>query len=261
MRVWLSKKAVDGTFYTFLNRSFSRSLAAYTAVRVALWSSNTRPTIATSPHNWRLVYVSAGDPGSGDAYVYKSVNGGATFVATAVELMTSGGQVWWNWSTSTPNAKNTLESNLFIVRGRNASNALLFRRGPSGSDVTIATGAGKEGATAFSLYGYPRDLDFLYMASQDNAFYKSTNTGASWSATTSVPGGTSNITRGVIGFPRDSNFALAFGYRTLAYSTNAGTAWTNLWTGLAAALGGGDETVVSAVVDLSVAFRVAVAYE
>lgn len=265
MYCWLSKKTVNGVDYLYFNRSLSATLSSRYSVQIARYVTTMAYSFTVSPHNWRWVYVSAGDPANSDAFVYRSFDGGSTFTSSAVALLTRGGQVWWNWSTQTANTRNTLVTNLMLVRGLDGSNNLKARRGIGGADVTAASGAAKYGLTALSLWVNPRDLDYQMLALSDNTTRKSTDGGGSWSAGATLTGGGSAVARALWGIGKDLNFVVATGYRIFSWSTNFGTAWTSDWTAYdtfrGGAFGSGGETLVNAQVDLVSAFKRPVAYE
>lgn len=251
---WFVKRAEDGTDYLWLKRTFD-NFRSIVETRIARYSADIAPSIAIDPHNWKFVYVTAGDPAEDDCYLYESTDGGGTFAATAVAILASGGQIGWNWSTQTPNAPNTSKDNLIIVRGLDGSNNLLARRGLSGSDVTIATGSGKYGFSPQALWLLARDLDFVRLALQDNSLRLSSNAAGSFSGGTAIPGGTSHVARGLDGWPTDDAFNVIWGYRTLCFTTDSGSSYTDLWSDFdtfrSATYTSGNETLIGVVIDIS----------
>ena len=251
---WLSKRTISAVDYVYFNRTIDNFITV-SRVQVATWVGSMLYSITVDPFNWRYVWCTAGDPGGSDAFVYQSSDGGGTFTASTVSLYTHGGILNWNWSTGTANAQNTTNANVLIGRGLNGSNNYLVRRGLTGSDITIANGAGKYGLTPNSLYQLPRDGDYVRVGLQDNAVRLSSDFAASFSAGTAVTGGASNVLYGLGGWPTDSAFGLAYGYRTLAYTVDTYSSYTSLWstydTFRSGAYSSDGETIVSVIMDLS----------
>lgn len=256
---WLGRRIITGQdtvlyFRTFDN--FKTIAASIVARRVA----NLTYTVAPNPHNPNVVVVSAGDPGAGDARLYLSENGGGLFTPIAPALTARGGSVWWNWSTTTRNQPNTTLTNLRFLRGLDGSDNLILERGTAGSPVTLlAAAATLYPETGSAYFHLESDLKVAYYVSRTGVLRRSINSGDTWSTSAaSVPGGSGLVVRGISQFPADANFVLAFGYRALAFTTNAGDAWTSLWTAYdtwrSGTFGSEGETLVTAIPDLSVRF-------
>jgi hypothetical protein len=226
---WLSYKDVSGTNYVFFNGT-SDNFATVTQTQIARYINTMHYGLTTALNNYRTVYASAGSPASGDAFIYKSTDGGKTFAATAAALNTRGGALWWNYSGQTANVRNTSESNLLWLKGLSGSNQVQVVKGISGSAVTIVTDATRYAETHHALIALNKDLDYVKYLARTGHFYRSTNAGSSWTAGTTVTGGASAICRGLTGWPTDSNFAWVYGYRILAYTEDAGVSVTNEWT-------------------------------
>jgi hypothetical protein len=260
--LWLTKRTIDGTAYVFYNRTYD-NFGSVQRVQVARYTANMTYSIAACKHNHLLVYVSAGDPSAGDAYVYQSVDGGGTFTRTARSLNTRGGLLYWNWSTGTPNARNNDPAYLIIGIGLDGSNNYQVCRGISGTPVTVATGSGKYPLSSRALWVEDRDQDNAYLVFQDRTTYKSTNASSSltWSAVTSVPG--AGTPRALMGYPADPSFIYANGLNALAYSKDSGAAFTNIqsnWDTFADATYGAGvgETIVSVLPDIATHYLVPV---
>lgn len=166
-----------------------------------------------------------GNPNTTTPYILRSTNGGDSFTPHT-ELYTNGGPVWWNWSTSTPNEKNTNANNIMIVRGDDASN-IVFKQG-TGADVNITATLADYPQTEHALGANARDMDYVFYAARTGKFYTSSDAGATWTPGTDIPGGTSKVIRGWWQYPKDRNFAVGFGYRVFAYTTDSGANWTNV---------------------------------
>lgn len=247
---WLTKRTISAVDYVFFNRTLD-NFSTRQQVQVATWVADMNYSIAISPHNWRFVWCTAGDPAGSDAFVYRSADGGGSFVATSVGLYPHGGQLSWNWSTSTPNTPNTSNVNLLIVRGLNGSNDYLIRVGVAGSDVTIANGAGKYGLVPTSLYQLPRDGDFVVVGLQDNSVRKSSNFATSFSGGTSASG---TELRGIWQWPTDSAFGLLFGDGELEYTIDTYATYVDMYsaysTFASGAYGAGGTVIIGAWIDL-----------
>lgn len=246
---WLSKRTISAVDYVYFNRTFD-NFASRQQVQVATWVAAMNYSIAISPHNWRFVWVSAGEPGV-DGYVYRSFNGGGSFESTGVGLYLHGGQLSWNWSTSTPNDPNILQANILMIRGLNSSNNYLIRRGVAGSDVVIATGAGKYGIQPGSLCQLPRDGDFVIIGLQDNSVRKSSNFATSFSGATNVSG---TQLRGLWRWPTDSVFGLLYGDDLLSYTIDTFSSYTDMYSAYdtfrSGAYGSEGTTIIAAFIDL-----------
>lgn len=160
-------------------------------------------------------------------YIYRSTNGGDTFTAHT-ELDTNGGPAWWNWATTTANEKNTNANNTFILVGDDASNITIKKAGSATVNITSTLADYPE--SEYALGANARDMDFLFYAARTGKFYTSTDSGDTWSAATDIPGGSSKVIRGWWQYPKDKNFAVAFGYRVFAYTTDAGATWNDEWS-------------------------------
>jgi hypothetical protein len=254
---WLGVRVINGQPTIVFYKTANAFQGVY-AVPIAKEVANMTYGIAFNPHNDKEIYITAGDPADGSGAVYKSVNGGLSFVKTSVPLATRGGAIHWNWSTQTTNTPNTSESNLRAIEGVVGSNIVLRRGFTNTSNVTNNTGNWLR--TRQGLQFAHIDLDFgFYTASNGNVF-RSTDSGVTWSAGATVTGGSGFYVNGAAQYPLATNFLLIFGYRCLGYSTNGFTSYTSLWnaydTWRAANLGATvGEEIVSAVVDIGYAVK------
>lgn len=259
---WLSKRTDSGD-QVYFNRTLDNFLTIQ-RTRVARYSAGFIYSIAVNPHDYKQVYVSAGDTSApSDAFIYKSVDAGNSFAATSAALNANGGALWWNYSTGVANRRNTSDDNFLWGKGTDGSNDQQIVRGLGALAVTILTGSGEHLETPFGMQANNRDLDFAGYVSRTGKFRVSSDSGATWNVATDVPGGASKVARGWSQFTPDSEFAVAFGYRIIAYTLNSGTTWTDLWATFdafrsGAGWGTDGETIVTCIPDLSLRYPVAV---
>jgi len=254
---WLGVRVINGQPTVVFYKTANAFQGVY-AVPIAKDVGNMTYGIAFNPHNDKEIYITAGDPSDGSGAVYKSVNGGLSFVKTSIPLATRGGAIHWNWSTQTANTPNTSEGNLRTIEGVVGSNIVLRRGFTNTSNVTNNTANWLRSRQGLQFAHIDLDIGF-YAASNGNVF-KSTDAGVSWSAGATVTGGSGFYVNGAAQYPLATNFLLIFGYRCLGYSANGFTSYTSLWsaydTWRASTLGATvGEEIVSAVVDIGYAVK------
>lgn len=210
----------------------------------------------SNPHNWRQIYVVAGDPDPAiSSGVYESLDGGAGFTKIAT-VTDRGGPVWWNWSTTTPNQKNTTKANLCFIRGLDGAD-VEFRRVGAASEVTIVSDADRYPGAPLALGFNSRDLSYGFYVARTGHFYTTEDAGATWTYTATVTG---TLARGWWQYPKDRNFAVVFGQEMLSYTIDFGANFVDMWTAFAAwadgQYGSGIiDTVVNVVIDLTQDFK------
>lgn len=255
---WLSVKPYNSVDYVYLNSTFDNFLTRPNTTRVARYVANMSYGITVSSFDYRKVTVAAGDPGDTDAALHASIDGGRIFVKTSAALNLYGGAPWLNYSKA-DKSKNTTDSDIMRIKGRDGSNNFQFVKGISGTPVTVVTSATKKLITPLGFGVIARDLDYVRIAFNDGDFYVSSNAGTSWAASaTAIPAG--GDVYGWSQFPSDPAFALAYGDQTLAYTTDTGATWEDLWsdydTWRSGEYGSEGTVVVTCLPDLSVKYPV-----
>ncbi|MBX3081725.1 MAG: hypothetical protein KF716_08815 [Anaerolineae bacterium] len=255
---WLSVKPYNSVDYVYFNATFDNFATRPASTRVAKYVANMSYGITVSSFNYRKVWVAAGDPGDTDAALYASIDGGTIFLKTSAALNQYGGAPWLNYSKG-DKSKNTTDSDIMRIKGRDGSNNFQFVKGISGTPVTVVASATKQLITPLAFGVIARDLDYVRIAFNDGDFYVSSNAGTSWAASaTAIPAG--GDVYGWSQFPSDPAFALAYGDQTLAYTTDTGATWEDLWsdydTWRSGEYGTEGEIVVSCLPDLSIKYPV-----
>lgn len=223
---WLSYSGSDLYFNRTLD--FFKTIQSY---RVASYSAGDHVySFTVKRKDWRVIYVAGGSGAALDRGIFRSTDAGQTWEAIA-SLNTKGGLPWWNSSTKTANVVNASEANLRHIRGLDGSNNYQLVEGVTGFPIDILTADATRYAQAALALGFlTRDLDIgMYLARTGNV-YKTADSGDTWSAATSITGGSSFVVYGGFQWPADAQFWGYFGYRCLGYTTNFGTAWTSLWS-------------------------------
>lgn len=248
---WLSKRTVSSVDYVyfnytsdFFNTRKSTQLARYVdgmGYSINLGSYGSPGAL--------VVLASAGDPGTTDTGIYKSLNSGSLFSKiTGTDLLYGGGAVACPYMVGgTANASTS--PTFGYIRGHNGGTVQF--RSYSGATVNIA--AGSVPINGYVINGHTLDGNILAVPFTNQIVHRSEDGGDTWGIAGTVPG---SGLLGMTGWPNNPGFYAAYGSDCLAKSNNAGTTWTDLRTTyetFASSTWGASEglTVVSFFGDLS----------
>jgi hypothetical protein len=186
-----------------------------------------------NPFNPSQIYATAAVGGT--RRLLRSIDGGSTWASIGTALFASfGGPLYWNYANSA-GLKNKDETNLLILRGKNASGGIEVARGPAATGVVAATSGGSDYLSkAEAIQSLSRSLNFVRLLAKTNPpkLYLSENSGATWPKTITLPGGTATA-NGLEGWPASKDFVLVYGGETLGWTIDAtaGTpTYTSIWS-------------------------------
>lgn len=260
---WLVKRTVSGTDYVYFSYT-TNYFRAVQSKQVAKYDSSLIYSISLRSYNSTatgVVLVSAGATSDSTAKVYRSANWGSTWSATTQTITARGGLLNVPYAKSGGAANSANPPQYALVRGTASGN--IQGVGLAGGSATIVAGTAVYPFGPYSLNSFTLDGAYLSLMMRNGSAYWSSDAGVNWAAGGSaMPGSTSFIAYGMTGSPTNKSFGLGFGYRALAFTSDRGSAWTDLWANYRAfagtAFSGAGEHVISAFADLTLLYSQAV---
>ncbi len=219
---WLSKRTVGSVDYVYFNYT-SDNFSTRKSTQVARYVDGMAYSIQLGSYGSPgslVVLASAGDPGTTDTGIYKSLTSGSSFSKiTGTDLLWGGGHLVCPYQVA--GAANASTSPTFgYIRGHSGGSVQF--RSYSGATVNIA--AGSAPINGYVVNSYTLDGDILAVPFANQKVYRSLDGGDNWSIAGTVPG---SGLLGMTGFPSAPDFYWAYGSDCLASTEDAGASWTD----------------------------------
>jgi hypothetical protein len=248
---WLSKVTVNSVDYVYFNwtNDFFNSLNATQIARYADGMGYSIQLGSYGTPGSLVAFASAGDPGTTDTGIYKSLTSGSSFSKiTGTDLLSGGGHIACPYQVA--GAANASTSPTFgYIRGHSGG-SVQFR---SYSGATVNVAAGSVPINGYVINGHTLDGNILAIPFTNQVVYRSVDGGDAWSIAGTATG---SGLLGMTGWPTNPDFMWAYGSDCLTSSDDTGASWTDQrsdYETFASAEWGASQglTIVSAFGDLS----------